>query len=104
MLYLLQAEELIKKEMITMLHYDAVYTPTPSQLGIAPGAKKNTPSQKGVLNQAQHLAYLEQYPYGTFSEDDLEQVCTTWPLWLSKIWLPTTSSNIEQENVCSVIC
>ncbi|XP_041352157.1 cell division cycle 5-like protein [Gigantopelta aegis] len=68
-----KAEELIKKEMITMLHYDALYSPTPGQLGIAPGAKKNTPSQKGVLNQAQHLAYLEQNSYETYLEDELEQ-------------------------------
>lgn len=65
-----RAEELIKKEMLTMLHYDAVYSPTPGQLGVNPNSKK--PSQKGVANQAQHLAYLEQHPYASYTEDDLD--------------------------------
>ncbi|KAK7485200.1 hypothetical protein BaRGS_00023610 [Batillaria attramentaria] len=41
------------------------------QLGITPGSKK-PPSQKGVVNQAQHLAYLEQNPYDKFDDDDLQ--------------------------------
>ncbi|XP_021355301.1 cell division cycle 5-like protein [Mizuhopecten yessoensis] len=65
-----KAEELIKKEMLTMLHYDAVYSPTPGQLGVNPNSKK--PSQKGVVNQAQHLAYLEQHPYSGYTEEDIE--------------------------------
>ncbi|XP_071113531.1 cell division cycle 5-like protein [Haliotis cracherodii] len=66
-----KAEELIKREMITMVHYDAVYSPTLAQLGITPGSKKPVPSQKGIVNQAQHLAFLEQHPYDNFSEEDL---------------------------------
>ncbi|KAK7485137.1 hypothetical protein BaRGS_00023547 [Batillaria attramentaria] len=41
------------------------------QLGITPGSKK-PPSQKGVVNQAQHLDYLEQNPYDKFDDDDLQ--------------------------------
>ncbi|XP_067674317.1 cell division cycle 5-like protein [Haliotis asinina] len=66
-----KAEELIKREMIIMLHYDAVYSPTLAQLGITPGSKKPVPSQKSIVNQAQHLAFLEQHSYDTFSEEDL---------------------------------
>nr|KAG5703308.1 hypothetical protein BaRGS_025550 [Batillaria attramentaria] len=65
------AEELIKQEMLIMMHHDAVYSPTPQQLGITPGSKK-PPSQKGVVNQAQHLAYLEENPYDKFDDDDLQ--------------------------------
>ncbi|XP_013401217.1 cell division cycle 5-like protein [Lingula anatina] len=68
-----KAEELIKKEMLTMLHHDAVYSPTDTQLGIIPGSKKAVPSQKTVVNQAQHLAYLEQNPYTEVDDHDLEQ-------------------------------
>lgn len=64
-----RAEELIKKEMLVMQHFDAVHTPTPGQLGMGPG-KKN---QKNVTSQAQHLSYLQQHPYDKFTEDDLEQ-------------------------------
>ncbi|KAK7108189.1 cell division cycle 5-like protein [Littorina saxatilis] len=67
-----KAEELIKEEMLTMMHYDALYSPTPQQLGIAPGSKK-PPGQKGAVNQAQHLAFLEQNPYSKFEDKDIEQ-------------------------------
>ena len=72
----LQAEELVKKEMLTMLHHDALYTPSPNQLGVVPGNKKQ--SQKGVINQAQHAAFLEEHPYEKVDEVDLEEVCIMW--------------------------
>lgn len=62
----------MKREMVTMLHYDAVYNPTLSQQGLSAG--KKAPSQKAVVNQAQHLAYLEQHHYKKYDEYDLEQV------------------------------
>lgn len=64
-----KAEELIKKEMLTMLHYDAAYTPTLSQLGVVPGKK----GQKGAMNQAQHLAFLEQHKYDNYTEDEINE-------------------------------
>lgn len=57
----LQAEELIKQEMITMLHYDALHNPV--------DAKK-----PAVLSQAHHIAYLEQRPYQSFTPEDLAKV------------------------------
>lgn len=67
-----RAEELIKQEMQTMLHYDSLYSPTPLQMGITPGSKK-PPPQKGAVNQAAHLAYLEQNPYAKFQMEDLQK-------------------------------
>lgn len=67
-----KAEELIKREMVTMLHYDSVYSATPAQMGVPIGSKKKTPSSNAVLNQAQHLAYLEQQRYEKFEQSDLE--------------------------------
>ncbi len=70
-----QAEELIKQEMLVMMHYDAVHSPTPSQLGLAPGKKgPQQPSQKSVVSQAQHMAYLDQHPHHRYEERDLEKV------------------------------
>lgn len=46
-----------------MLHYDAVFSPTKQQLA----------HKRQVQNQAQHLAYLEQYPYHTYTQPDLEK-------------------------------
>lgn len=46
-----------------MLHYDAVFSPIPQQL----------PHKKQVINQAQHLAYLEHNPYHTYSQQEIEK-------------------------------
>ncbi|XP_067008345.1 cell division cycle 5-like protein [Anabrus simplex] len=59
-----KAEELIKSEMITMLHYDSVYSPVP-----VPETKR----RGQVTSQAQHLAYLEQHPYASFTQEQLDQ-------------------------------
>ncbi|XP_066536264.1 cell division cycle 5-like protein [Hoplias malabaricus] len=61
-----QAEELIKKEMITMLHYDCLHQPYTEAL-----AKKG----KGVgssSNNAEHIAFLEKSPYEKVLEDNLK--------------------------------
>ncbi|PNF32802.1 Cell division cycle 5-like protein [Cryptotermes secundus] len=60
-----KAEEFIKREMITMLHYDAVYSP--------PVIPVETKKRGQVTSQAQHLVYLEQHPYETYSQDQLAQ-------------------------------
>ncbi|KAL4623938.1 cell division cycle 5-like protein [Arapaima gigas] len=62
-----QAEEMIKKEMITMIHHDSLHHPYTSNL-----AKKG----KGVgsgSNNAEHIAYLDKNPYEKVSEDDLHK-------------------------------
>lgn len=55
-----KAEELIKTEMVTMLQYDNLKTPIPTQ------------NKRSNLSQAQQLAYLEQHPYDAFKSEDLE--------------------------------
>lgn len=65
-LLLMQAEELIKQEMLTMLHHDAVYSPSPAQMALKDSQK--------TTNQAQHLAYLDRNPYQEFEEEDIKQV------------------------------
>ncbi|XP_050343894.1 cell division cycle 5-like protein [Nymphalis io] len=57
-----RAEELLKAEMLTMLHYDALHDPPP---GVD---KKRT-----VQLQASHLAYLEQHPYEQFTAEELDE-------------------------------
>lgn len=59
MFFSVQAEELIKKEMVTMLHYDAAYPVS---------------GQSHLDNPAKHLAYLEQHKYEAFSQHDLDEV------------------------------
>lgn len=59
-----RAEELIKQEMITMLHYDAAHDPVVSKINAPP--KKPTP-----LHQLE--AYLEQNQYEEFDDDQLER-------------------------------
>lgn len=56
-----KAEELIKREMVAMLHYDNLKNPVPSQVS----------GKRPAVTQAQHLAYLEQNPYENMSADEL---------------------------------
>lgn len=58
--------------MLTMLHHDSLFTPSPNQLGVVPGSKKQ--SQKSIINQAQHAAFLEENPYEIVDESQLEEV------------------------------
>lgn len=62
-----KAEELIKREMIVMLHHDCVETPTKAQLG--EGVHKKKSSDRGILNEAGHRAYLDKHPYEKFDDE-----------------------------------
>ncbi|UYV75379.1 CDC5L [Cordylochernes scorpioides] len=51
-----RAEELIKQEMLTMLHYDSLHNPT-----------------EGKHRRSDAIAYLEKHPYQQVEEKDIEQ-------------------------------
>lgn len=59
-----RAEELIKQEMITMLHYDAKLNPVTQKASIPP-------KKMSSLQQIQQ--YLDQNPYDEYGEDDLSE-------------------------------
>ncbi|TNN62806.1 Cell division cycle 5-like protein [Liparis tanakae] len=69
------AEELIKQEMITMLHHDCLHHPP---AGAAGGqlqrAKARGPAS--TSNNASHIAYLETHIYKPVSTEDMEQAKT----------------------------
>lgn len=67
-----KAEELVKQEVLIMLHHDAVHCPTDAQLGVIPGAKAPT-AQKAAATQAAHLAYLDKNPYTEVDPADMKQ-------------------------------
>ena len=75
--YILQAEEMIKQEMIVMFHYDALKNPTAAQQGMKDGAKK--PSQKGMMSQTQHMTYLEAHPHKDVPDEEIAAVSTVTP-------------------------
>lgn len=56
-----RAEELIKREMVTMLHYDHLKNPVPI----------TQPNKKPAISQAQNLAYLEQHPYENVKPEEV---------------------------------
>jgi hypothetical protein len=64
---------MIKREMLTMMHYDAAYSPTEAQQGLQAGKKSQT-NQKSIVTQAQHLAYLEHYPHEPVTQEEMESV------------------------------
>ncbi|KAM9465960.1 cell division cycle 5-like protein [Clarias gariepinus] len=61
-----QAEELIKKEMITMIHYDSLHHPYTEVLA------KKAKGGSGSTN-ADHIAYLEKSPYEKVAEEELNK-------------------------------
>lgn len=69
-----KSEELIKKEMITMLHFDLLHHP----FGDQSSGKKGKGPGFGT-NNAEHMAYLEQNPYEKFSKEDLKKVRIVQP-------------------------
>uniref|UniRef100_A0A183ATT9 Myb_Cef domain-containing protein n=1 Tax=Echinostoma caproni TaxID=27848 RepID=A0A183ATT9_9TREM len=76
-----RAEEMIKQEMITMMHYDNLLNPPPSQLDeatkqatTASGAV-STAQQKRYMQQAKttHESYLRSTPFEQFDDSDLKE-------------------------------
>lgn len=76
-----RAEEMIKQEMITMMHYDNLLNPPPSQLA---EASKQAATASGAISSAQqkrymqqvksaHEAYLRETPFGQFDEPELKE-------------------------------
>ncbi|XP_026681581.1 cell division cycle 5-like protein isoform X2 [Diaphorina citri] len=59
-----KAEELIKQEMITMLHYDALETPL--------SVDKKAAKQSNILTDEEHYNFLKHRPYRNFSLEELE--------------------------------
>lgn len=70
-----QAEELIKQEMLIMLHHDVLTDPTLNQCGIPAGTKKpaNFHNLK-PLHREKHQNYLKETRYENFSLNEIEQV------------------------------
>jgi len=66
-----RAEELIKREMLVMLHHDCLETPTMAQQGDVSGRKK-ADRERGIVNETQHRAYLDRHPYKEHSKDDMD--------------------------------
>ncbi|GIY05290.1 cell division cycle 5-like protein [Caerostris darwini] len=62
-----KAEELIKQEMLIMLHHDAMKFPSN-----IPNAGKNK-QQLNRTNLAHHASYLEKHPYVEYSEEDIAE-------------------------------
>ncbi|XP_049591101.1 cell division cycle 5-like protein [Syngnathus scovelli] len=63
------AEELIKQEMITMMHYDCLHHPAGG--GQLQRAKARGPT--ATSNNALHIAYLDAHAYSTVSTEDMDK-------------------------------
>lgn len=64
-----QAEELIKQEMITMLHHDCLHHPVPNSLNQPQRSKTRGPTS--TSNNAEHIAYLDSHAYQPISHEEL---------------------------------
>lgn len=69
-----QAEELIKEEMLVMLHHDVLTDPTLNQCGIPAGSKKPAKiGQLKPLHVERHQSYLKDKGYERFSLEEIDQ-------------------------------
>ncbi|XP_008320731.1 cell division cycle 5-like protein [Cynoglossus semilaevis] len=68
------AEELIKQEMITMLHYDCLHHPSANAANPLQRGKSRGPTS--TSNNASHISYLESHPYEPLPTEDMEQAKT----------------------------
>uniref|UniRef100_A0A3Q2VT78 Cell division cycle 5-like protein n=1 Tax=Haplochromis burtoni TaxID=8153 RepID=A0A3Q2VT78_HAPBU len=66
-----QAEELIKQEMITMLHFDCLNHPSANAANQLQRGKIRGPTS--TSNNASHIAYLEKTSYKPISTEEMEQ-------------------------------
>lgn len=76
------AEELIKQEMITMLHHDCLHHPTNNAASQLQRGKNRGPTS--TSNNASHIAYLETHSYKPLSPEEMEQVTTSIGLFYRK--------------------
>ena len=65
-----RAEELIKREMLVMLHHDCLETPTPAQMGEG-SSKKKSGNDRAIVNEQVHRNYVERHPYEKFSDEEI---------------------------------
>jgi len=68
-----RAEELIKREMIVMMHHDCVETPTPAQMGEGGKKAKAEGGERAIVNEQLHRLFLEKHPYQQFSEEEVAE-------------------------------
>lgn len=66
------AEELIKQEMITMLHHDCLHHPSTNAASQLQRGKNRGPAS--TSNNASHIAYLETHTYKPINTEEMEQV------------------------------
>ena len=119
-----KAEEMIKKEMLVMLHYDALKNPIMSQFGMTNGSK-NSLSQLKVMNPERHVSYSRDIGYeftleeleiascilekeipvikkimghGELSEEAYQQV---WEEWYGQVLYVPSSNRFTRANVTS---
>lgn len=65
--FCLQAEEMIKQEMVLMLHHDALVAPSDNQVV----SRKGQPT---VFNEQKHFSFLENHKYDDISSEDMNEV------------------------------
>lgn len=66
-----KAEEMIKREMILMMHHDCLETPTLAQQG-AGGSRGGKDRERGIVNESQHRNYLDRHPYREVEPEDMD--------------------------------
>lgn len=66
---------MIKKELLILLHHDALYNPSSSQQSSSlSGGVGKKGKDSSVADERKHLQYLEKHKYDGIDESDLQAV------------------------------
>ncbi|XP_077586222.1 cell division cycle 5-like protein [Stigmatopora nigra] len=92
------AEELIKQEMITMMHHDCLHHPTAG--GQLQRAKARGPAS--ASNNVLHVGYLEAHPYNTVSTEDMEKAKGILAAEMEVVKVGMGHGDLSMEAYCQV--
>ncbi|XP_028325353.1 cell division cycle 5-like protein [Gouania willdenowi] len=97
------AEELVKQEMITMLHHDCLHHPSSTSAAVAAQmlrAKARGPAS--TSNNALHIAYLETHNYKPVSPEDMEQAKAILAAEMEVVKAGMGHGDLSMEAFCQV--
>ncbi|XP_051935375.1 cell division cycle 5-like protein [Hippocampus zosterae] len=92
------AEELIKQEMITMMHYDCLHHPAAG--GQLQRAKARGPAS--ASNNALHIAYLDAHAYNAVSTEDMDKAKAILAAEMEVVKVGMGHGDLSMEAYCQV--
>ncbi|XP_061822617.1 cell division cycle 5-like protein [Nerophis lumbriciformis] len=94
------AEELIKQEMITMMHFDCLHHPSANTVSQLQRAKTRGPAS--TSNNALHIAYLDSHKYQPVSTEDMDKAKAVLAAEMEVVKVGMGHGDLSMEAYCQV--